>query len=268
MSGIHNFFSGLHPLLYSTVLSVITLIGARIAVRLAERAMETAFAKIPKLDGTVFPLCRTVTKYGIYATAALFILNSFGVDTTGVFALLGAAGIAVGLALKDTLSNIAAGLILLILRPFKNGDYIETPSVGGKIREINLFVTLLETSDGVDITVPNGVLWGAPVKNYSHNPLRRLSIVIGISYGDSIDTAFEVLQKIIAADARFLKNPEPQIFLKTLADSSVNIEMRAWVKNEDFWQTQWDTNKTIKTEIEKAGLTFPFPQNDVHIFQK
>ena len=265
---LHLYLPSAHPTISKILVSLVVLAAAEIFVRIAGRTLETTFRKIPSLDETFLPLTKTVVRYSAYGAAVLAVLSVFGVDTTGIFALLGAAGIAVGLALKDTLSNIDAGIVLLFLHPFKNGDYIETPSVGGKVAELNLFVTILETADGLNVTVPNGVLWGAPVKNYSHNPTRRLSIEIGISYGDSIDAAFDVLRRLIDEEPRILKDPAPRIFLKTLADSSVNIEMRAWTNNADFWDVQWDMNKKIKTEIEKAGLSFPFPQRDVHLFQK
>lgn len=265
---LHFYVPGIHPVLSKIIVSVIVLAIAEIFVRIAGKTLEKLFNKIQKLDNTFLPLAKTIVRYAAFGAATLAILSVFGVDTTGIFALLGAAGIAVGLALKDTLSNIAAGLMLLFLHPFKFGDYIEAPSVSGKVKELNLFMTELETPDGLNVTVPNSVLWGAPIKNHSHNPTRRLSIEVGIAYDDSVETAFSVLKNIIESEPRFLKYPEPQIFLKSLASSSVIIEMRAWTNNADFWDVQWDINKKVKTEIEKAGLSFPFPQRDVHIFQK
>lgn len=254
------------PIAYKLFLVIGILLVCSSVAKIALTALENAITRIRTFDDTFLPVFKVITKYSIYGIGGLFILNIFGVNTTSLVALLGAAGLAVGLALKDTLSNIAAGLMLLILHPFKNGDYIETGNVNGTVREINLFVTLMDTPDGLRITVPNGSLWGAPIKNYSHNDKRRMEIVVGIGYGDSIETGLDVLRRIIAEDPRFLTDPAPQVMVRTLADSSVNLQMRAWTSTSDYWDTYWATNQKLKSAIEGAGLSIPFPQRDVHLY--
>lgn len=261
-------FPLLLPIAYKAFLVIAIWIVSTIISKILTRSLENAVAKLHAFDSTFLPVLKITVKYTVYGIGLLFILNLFGVNTTSLVTLLGAAGITVGLALKNTLSNIAAGLMLLILRPFKNGDSIETGSTSGKVKEINLFGTKIDTSDGLRIYVPNSNLWGSPIKNYSHNRNRRVDIDVGISYNDSIDKAFEILNGIIKEDARFLPEPAPQIMLKSLGDNSVNLQMRAWTKTGEYWNVLWDTNKKIKTSIEEAGLSFPYPQRDIHLFSE
>jgi len=196
------------------------------------------------------------------------ILNTFGINTASLLAILGAAGIAVGLALKDTLGNIAAGIILLFLGTHRRGEYIEFDSYSGTVKEINLFTTILETPDGVYISAPNSSIWGTPLKNYSRNGKRRMDLSVSIAYSDSIDTAFRVLQETVAAENRFLKDPAPQVLVQSYGDSSVNLLIRAWAPLDAYWTIYWFQMRTLKEKIETAGLTIPFPQRDVHIYQE
>jgi small conductance mechanosensitive channel len=206
-----------------------------------------------------------VASYGIYIIGGVFILDIFGVNTASLIALVGAAGLAIGLALKDTLSNIAAGIMLLILRPFRAGDFIEVGSLLGTVQEVNLFTTILETIDGLYIAAPNSVLWGNSIKNFTRNGKRRMDIVVGIAYSDSIERGFEVLRKIAASESRLLTAPEPQVMVATMGESAVNIQLRAWALNDDYWSSYWDLNKRVKEEIEQAGLSIPFPQRTLHV---
>jgi small conductance mechanosensitive channel len=206
--------------------------------------------------------------YIVYAIGLIIVLDLFGINTTSIIAILGAAGLAIGLALKDTLGNIAAGVMLIMLRPFKKGDYIESGSYQGTVQEVNFFNTVLETFDGLYISAPNGPVFNNSLKNFSRNGKRRMDIEVGISYGDSIDTAMEVLKRIAAEEKRFLPEPAPQVLVTAMADSSVNLQLRGWANNSDYWATRFDLTKKVKEEIEKAGLTIPFPQTDVHLFQE
>lgn len=160
----------------------------------------------------------------VYAIGLIIVLDIFGVNTNSIIALLGAAGLAVGLALKDTLCNIAAGIMLLILRQFRVGHFIECGVYTGTVKEIGLFTTILETIDGLYLSMPNSSLWGTPIKNFTRNGKRRMDLVVGISYGDSIDKGFEVLKEIVEAESRFLKDPGPQVMVQALGDSSVNLQ--------------------------------------------
>jgi len=210
-------------------------------------------------------LLHAVVRYGILIICVIMILNIFGVNTTSLLTVLGAAGIAVGLALKDTMGNIAAGIILLLLGSFRKGEFIEFGSFMGTVKEINLFTTILETPDGIYISAPNSSIWGVPLKNYTRNGKRRMELSIGIAYSDSVDDAFQVMQNIIAVETRFLKDPAPQVVLQSIEESSVKITIRAWAFVQNYWDIYWDISKTIKTKIEEAGLHVPLPQRDVHI---
>jgi len=249
-----------------TVAVIILVIGMNIS-RGARRLIQKADLKRLQSDGTAVPLLQAVVRYGIIIICAIMILNIFGVSTASLIAVLGAAGVAVGLALKDTLGNIASGIVLLFLGTFRKGEYIEFGSFNGTVKEINLFTTILETPDGIYISAPNSSIWGSPLKNFSRNGKRRIELSVGIAYSDSVDTAFQVMYGIIAAEARFLKDPAPQVILQSLDDSSVKITVRAWAANQDYWNIYWDMTKAIKTKIEAAGLHIPFPQRDVHLVQ-
>jgi small conductance mechanosensitive channel len=196
------------------------------------------------------------------------ILDAFGVNTNSLIAILGAAGVAVGLALKDTLSNIAAGIMLLVQQTYHRGDWIEFGAVQGSVKEIGLFTTILETFDGIYISAPNSCIWGPPLKNYSRNERRRMDLAVSIAYEDSIDTAFRVLQELVAGETRFLKEPAPQIIVQSLGESGVNLVLRAWAPTAAYWDVYWDQMRNIKEKIEEAGLTIPFPQRDIHIIPK
>jgi small conductance mechanosensitive channel len=248
-----------------TLFALTVAVAGRILVRVAGKLIHRATAKIPRFDETFASMLRIIITYAIFIVCIIMILDSFGVNTTSLIAILGAAGVAVGLALKDTLSNIAAGIILLLLRSYHKGDFIEFGAFSGTVKEMDLFTTTLETPDGVFISAPNSSIWGAPLKNYSRNPRRRMDLIVGISYSDSIDTAFRVMQEIAAGEGRFLPHPAPQIMVQSLGDSSVNIMLRAWAHSGVYWTIYWEQMRAIKEKIEAAGLHIPFPQQDIHL---
>jgi small conductance mechanosensitive channel len=218
-----------------------------------------------RIDKTLISMLRLISGYAVLIVCVIMILDVFGVNTNSLIAILGAAGVAIGLALKDTLSNIAAGIVLMIQRTYQRGDFIEFGSAAGSVQEIGLFTTILETGDGVYISAPNSSIWGAPLKNYTRNGKRRMDLSVSISYTDSIDTAFGALREIAAAEHRFLKEPPPQIMVQSLGDSGVNVTLRAWATAGDYWTVYWDQMRNIKEQIEAAGLTIPFPQRDIHL---
>jgi small conductance mechanosensitive channel len=219
-----------------------------------------------KIDDTISHVLRMVIRYGIFIICLIMILNVFGVNTTSLLAILGAAGIAVGLALKDTLSNIAAGIILLVLGTYKRGDYIEFGSYSGTVKDIRLFTTILETPDGIYVSAPNSNIWETPLKNYTRNGKRRMDISVPIAYSDSIDTAFRVVKDMTEAEGRFLADPAPQILVQSYGDNSVNILLRAWASIDQYWPVYWDLMRGLKERLETAGLSIPFPQRDVHLY--
>lgn len=238
---------------------------AIVIAKTIRRSIYNANERLQKLDATLIPILSTASGYAVYTIGGVFILDIFGLNTASLVALVGAAGLAIGLALKDTLSNIAAGIMLLILRPFRTDDFIELSSTMGTVREINLLTTILETVDGLYIASPNSVLWGSSIKNFTRNGKRRMDIVVGLAYSDSMDEGLNVLKRIAAEKLRLLQEPAPQVMVASMAESAVNFQLRAWAGYDDYWQTYWDLNKRVKESIEAAGLTIPFPQRTLHV---
>lgn len=192
------------------------------------------------------------------------VIGKLGVETTSFAALLASAGVAIGMALSGNLQNFAGGLIVLLFRPYKVGDWIESQGVSGTVREIQIFHTILTTADNKVIYIPNGALSSGTVTNYSREETRRVDWVIGVEYGENFDKVESTVQRIIAADKRILNTPEPFIALHALDASSVNVVIRVWVKTADYWGVYFDMNKTIYTVFNKEGIGFPFPQLTVH----
>ena len=217
------------------------------------------------VDSTLKPLAASIARYTVLIFVLIAVLSNFGVQTASIIAVLGAAGLAIGLALQGTLSNIAAGVMILVLRPLKVDEFVEAGSVSGTVVEITLFTTLLKTPDGVFISAPNSQIWNSAIKNYSRNPTRRLDIKVGIAYDDDVDAALDFLKNLVASDARVLKDPEPMSFVANLGESSVDLTARGWVATSEFWPTFWDLSRRSKTELEAAGFSIPFPQRDLHI---
>ena len=247
------------------IIAVLILIGGKVAITLSRRLTRKAITEKINADETLVSILRVVIHYGIILICLIMILDDFGISTASLIALLGAAGVAVGFALRDTLSNIASGIVILVLRPFRIGDFIECGSVMGAVREIGLFATNLETADGVFIAAPNSSLWGVPLKNYSRNSRRRLDITINISYSDSIDSAFQVIRGIIACESRFLSEPAAQVMVQSLGESGIGITLRAWVQSDVYWSVYWDQMRNMKEQIQEAGLSIAFPQRNIHL---
>lgn len=248
----------------SVIGAVIILIVGWIISGFVFRTIRGAALRSERIDDTIGIFLAGAARYGVLVFTVVAVLARFGVQTASIIAVLGALGIAVGLALQGTLSNVAAGLMILFLRPFKIGDYIEAGSTGGTVTGVSLFTTEMNTPDNVRTVVPNGQIIGGIIKNYSTNPTRRLDIVVGIAYEDDIDKAFAVMKAIVDADNRILNDPEPQYLVSELADSSVNITARFWCGAGDYWPIKFELTKAFKEAFDKNGITIPFPQRDVH----
>lgn len=222
---------------------------------------------LKKLDPTISGFLGGFAKYAVLAVALVAVLGQFGIETASLLAVLGAAGLAIGLALQGTLSNVAAGTMLLILRPFKVGDYVEFGGTGGVVQSIGLFGTELNTVDNKYVFAPNSNVWGAEIVNYSRNKQRRQDIPVGISYSDDINKAFDVIQKVIDADDRLVrtKDKEPIIRVVAMGESSVDLMVRLWTKTEDFFAVQWDLNKAIKEALDENGISIPFPTRTLEV---
>lgn len=219
------------------------------------------------VDPTLIPFIGGLVYWLLIAIVVVAVLQAFGVNAAGLVAVLGAAGLAVGLALQGTLANFASGVMLLIFRPFGVGDLIDAGGTSGIVESIGLFSTTLNSLDNVRIEIPNGNVFGQTIMNYSANENRRIDLVIGVSYDDDLGTAKDTMTRIVAADSRVLAEPETTIEVLELGDSSVNFVVRPWVKTDDYWPTRFALTRELKEGIEAAGLSFPYPQQDVHMHQ-
>ncbi|MFN2261847.1 MAG: mechanosensitive ion channel family protein [Psychroflexus sp.] len=206
---------------------------------------------------------------GIALKILLFIvvITKLGVETTSFAAILAAAGLAIGLALQGSLSNFAGGVLIILLKPFKVGDFIDAQGESGTVEEITIFYTYLTTFNNQRVVIPNGQLSNNKVKNYSYEPLRKNAMTVGISYDSDIKKAREVLLNIVNSDERTLKDPEPVVYVAGLGDNSVDLSLRFWATREDYWGLHFDTIEKLKIELEDAGVSFPFPQHDVHLYK-
>lgn len=238
--------------------------------RWISRFLVALISRLMKKSGVDHMLVGFVTSL-TNAVLLLFIiiaaLDQLGVNTTSFIALIGAAGLAVGLALQGSLQNFACGVLLIIFRPFKVGDYIEAAGTAGVIEEIGIFSTRMKTGDNREIIVPNGSIYGGNITNYSARDTRRIDMVFGIGYGDDMKKAREIMQSILAADSRILKDPEPLVAVGELAESSVNFNVRPWVASPDYWAVRFDLNEKIKLAFDEAGISIPFPQMDLHLHE-
>ena len=239
---------------------IIGLMIANMLVSFAKKVMTKSQVD-PSLNSFLGSMIGMILKVLVYITA----LSVLGIEMTSFVAILGAAGLAVGLALSGTLQNFAGGVMILLFKPYKIGDVIEAQGYTGSVKEIQIFVTVLTTPDNKTILIPNGPLATSSIVNFSTQPTRRVDWEFGIAYGDDVDKAYEAINKLIAADERILKDPDPFMALKTLGDSAVVIVGRVWVKAPDYWGVFFKMNEDVYKTFGDAGLSFPFPQMDVHV---
>ncbi|MDO3384609.1 mechanosensitive ion channel [Gilvimarinus sp. SDUM040013] len=218
-----------------------------------------------QLDNILVEFIQAIANALLLIFVIIAALDQLGVDTTSLIALIGAAGLAIGLALQGSLQNFAAGFLLLVFRPFTAGHYIEAGGTAGVVKTIGIFTTTLNSPDNKEIIVPNGAIYSGNIINYSALPTRRVDLVFGIGYGDDIKKAKEIMESVVAADERILAEPAPQIAVSELADSSVNFVVRPWVDSADFWPVKFDLTEKIKLAFDENGISIPFPQMDVHL---
>ncbi len=217
------------------------------------------------LDKTIVDFVAGLVRYGVIAFVVIAALGRVGVQTASFVAIIGAAGLAIGLALQGSLSNFASGVLLILFRPFKAGDYVEIAGTAGSVDSIQIFSTVLTTPDNKVVVVPNAAVFGGNIVNYSRLPTRRVDMVIGVSYKADLKQTQDVLRRIVTAHEKVLKDPAPTIEVVALADSSVNFVVRPWVKTADYWAVYFDLHKQIKIGLDEAGIEIPFPQMDVHL---
>jgi small conductance mechanosensitive channel len=249
-------------ILYAAIVLIIGRWAAKFVRRIIERLMEKG-----GLDPTIVKFTGNLSYIALLAFAVLAALNQLGIQTTSFVALLGAAGLAIGLALQGSLSNFAAGFLMILFRPFKVGDYIEAAGTAGTVEEIQIFTTTLRTPDNKLVIVPNAKLTADNIVNWSAKGTRRVDMVFGIGYGDDIDRARSVIREIIEADPRVLKDPAPLIALWQLGESSVDFVARPWVKSADYWNVWFETTEKVKKAFDAEGISIPFPQRDIHVYQ-
>ena len=247
--------------------AVITLIvGIWFSSRISVWTKDT-LVKVDKLDPTLPPVAGSVIRYALLVVTIVAVLAQFGVNTTSIIAVLGAAGLAIGLALQGTLSNVAAGVMLLFLRPFKVGNWIEAANVSGTVREIGLFTTTIDTFDNVYISIPNSTIWASTIINHSRYNTRRMDIDIGVSYDANIDFVLKTLLTL-ADDMRVLKKPSPQGLVVSYGDSSIIVRLRLYAKNNVYWGLYWDLMRKTKSVLDEAKIEIPFPQRVVTLLDK
>jgi len=242
---------------------LVLIIGFWIAGRI-RNWIKKALGRSPRFDDMLTAFLASIAYYTVVAITILATLQQFGIETTSFIAVLGAAGLAVGLALQGTLSNVASGVMLLIFRPFKFGQFIEVAGHAGTVKGLNLFTTELATPDNVQIIIPNAAVWGDSVKNYNGHPTRRCDITMGISYASDINKAMDVLRDVWSKDERILKDPEAFQGVVNLGDSSVDIVVRLWVNGADYWPVKFELTKAFKEAFDANGIDIPFPTRTVH----
>lgn len=218
-----------------------------------------------KMDGMLIDFVLSISNAILLLFIIIAALDQLGVNTTSLIALLGAAGLAVGLSLQNSLQNFAAGVMLIIFRPFKTGDFIEAGGATGVVEAISIFSTIMRTGDNREVIVPNGSIYDGTITNFSARDPRRIDMVFGIGYDDDIKKAKQILQEILDSDERILKDPAPLIAVGELADSSVNFNVRPWVNSGDYWPVKFDLTERIKITFDENGISIPYPQMDVHL---
>lgn len=245
---------------------IILIVGLKI-IKWGRKRFEKYLVK-KETDPSLVGFLKNLFSIGLQVLLIVSVASMVGIETTSFIAVIGAAGLAIGLALQGSLANFAGSVIILTLQPFKVGHFIETQGVMGTVKEIRVFFTILNTIDNKTIFIPNGSLANSNVTNYSLEDLRRVDMVYGISYHDDIKLAKDLFWKLLQEDDRVLSDPEPMVTVRELGDSSVDFNVRGWVKADDYWPFYWDMLEKTKLELEANGITIPFPQRDVHLHQK
>lgn len=244
--------------------AIVLLVAGWVIARWAQRVVRRLMDRSTVFDATLKPLVASIVRYTILIFVLIAVLAQFGVQTASIIAVLGAAGLAIGLALQGTLANIAAGVMILALRPFKVDETIDAEGIKGTVDYIGLFTTVMHSIDGIYTSVPNGQLWNRTIKNLSRRPIRRVEVVVGIGYGDDIDRAIDVAKSLLLADRRVRKEPPVEVEVLGLGDSAVTLSIKCWVKTTDFPGASSDFTKGVKQAFDRAGISIPYPRRDIH----
>lgn len=267
LNAVRDGFAGLGALAvqyaFSVLGAVLLIIAGYFVAGVIERALGSALGRLPGFDRTLSQFFARIGRYVVLALVIVMVLGQFGVQTASIIAAIGAIGLAVGLALQGTLQNIAAGIMLLALRPLRVGEYVEVGEVKGSVEEIGLFATRLKTLEGIYILAPNSTLWNEPVYNFTRNATRRNDLTIGIGYDDDISLAQDAMLELARADQRVTQAPAPTATVTGLGDSAVNITLRYWTATDDFLATKLELTKKAKLAFDSKGISIPFPQQEV-----
>jgi small conductance mechanosensitive channel len=281
VKAMQNLLAEIHPSRWSFLWDALTTISMRLCAaalilvvgwwvaRRAARSLNRLLTRQSRMDATLRPVICDMCLWSIRVVAIIGALSQLGIQTASIVAVLGAAGLAIGLALQGTMQNIAAGIMLLLLRPFKVGDYIDggAGNVAGAVDEISLFTTRLTKADGICEYVPNSALWSNSIRNYSRNPTRRLDLEVEISVRDDVDQALAALRKLAAADPRALDNPAPQVMVARFDDSTAVLNIRVWANIDTFWDMRWDLARQVRQTLNNAQCGLPVRTRELHIVQ-
>ncbi len=244
----------------------IFLIG-KFAIRLVVSAIRKVMNK-QKVDKTLETFICNLVGTSLLVVVIIAAIGALGVETTSFIAIFGAAGLAIGLALQGSLSNFASGVLIVLFRPYRVGDFVEAAGIAGSVEQVQILTTILKTGDNKQIIVPNSQIMDSIITNYSANDTRRVDMVIGVSYDDDLDKVRKTIEELLAAEDRILPEPAPKIAVSELGDSSVNFIVRPWVNTPDYWGVMFDLTEAIKKRFDKEGISFPYPQQDVHLYKQ
>ena len=267
---LSNILPRLQELLAFYGLKIVAAILIFVVGRWIARALKNVIKRMMtkgNVDEILVSFVGNLTYIALFAFVIIAALNQLGIQTTSFIAIIGAAGLAIGLALQGSLANFAAGVLMIIFRPFQVGDYIEGAGVAGAVEKVQIFTTQLKTPDNKTIIIPNAKIMGDNITNYSAKDTRRVDMVIGVGYGDDLKKVREILEDILAKDHRILKDPAPTIGVLELGDNSVNFAVRPWVKRDDYWGAYFDVTETVKRRFDEEGISIPYPQRDVHLYE-
>ncbi|MDA7964641.1 mechanosensitive ion channel domain-containing protein [Ruegeria sp.] len=253
--------NGYLPVLLNAGKALIVLILGWIVAGVVAGVVRRRINNTPQIDPTLGNFAASMIKWAILAMVLVAVLGIFGIEATSIVAILGAASLAIGLALQGTLSDLAAGVMLVVFRPYKLGQYVDIGGTAGTVKDLNLFTTELVTPDNVQIIVPNGQAWGSVITNYSAHDTRRVDLVFGIDYGDSADQAMQIILDIAKADERIMSDPEPWVRVTNLGDSSVDLTARLWCAAADYWDVKFELTKTVKEAFDAKGVSIPYPHS-------
>ena len=247
------------------VVAIAIFYVGKLVVRLVVRGLRKVMRR-QEIDKTLETFVCNLVRIALMVVVIIAAIGQLGIETTSFIAIFGAAGLAVGLALQGSLSNFAAGVLIVLFRPYRVGDFIEAAGINGTVEQVQILTTVLKTGDNKQVIVPNGQIMDSIITNFSANDTRRVDMVIGVSYDDDLDKVRATLQELIAAEERILDDPAPTIAVSALADSSVNFVVRPWVRTSDYWGVMFGLTEAIKKRFDDEGITFPFPQQEVHLY--